>query len=302
MTPYELEPVEFGRAAEPLDGPFCNEMLRLASAHRLWTVFTMNERGPRGDGGERPYNTAVVADSDGERRAVYRKVHLFDTDFTKESAKVAAGGELFVPLETPFCKLGLGICYDVRFPELARDAVLAGCEVLLYPAAWVHGPGKVRQWTTLLSARAIENELFVAGLSRCDRAFGAARRDYAGNSCVFDPLGVPIAEAGIDELFAELRQESAVQAAANAEADAEAAEEAAKKALTAETTLIRKSAKTLSEDLMSHIRFAGKMDLVRRFRDLYTRDKDDAFAGVEPSRSEFLDEICKNLVSELSKS
>ena len=110
------------------------------------------------------------------------------------------------------------------------------------------------------------------------------------------------AEAGIDELFAELRQESAVQAAANAEADAEAAEEAAKKALTAETTLIRKSAKTLSEDLMSHIRFAGNMDLVRRFRDLYTRDKDDAFAGVEPSRSEFLDEICKNLVSELSKS
>ena len=206
MTPYELEPVEFGRAAEPLDGPFCNEMLRLASAHRLWTVFTMNERGPQGDGGGRPYNTAVVADSDGERRAVYRKVHLFDTDFTKESAKVAAGGELFVPLETPFCKLGLGICYDVRFPELARDAALAGCEVLLYPAAWVDGPGKVRQWKTLLSARAIENELFVAGLSRCDRAFGAARRDYAGNSCVFDPLGVPIAEAGIDEelLVAEI--------------------------------------------------------------------------------------------------
>lgn len=110
------------------------------------------------------------------------------------------------------------------------------------------------------------------------------------------------AEAGLDELFAELRQESRVQAVADAEADAEQAAEAAKRAVAAETALIKKSAKTLSEDLMSHIRLAGKTDYIRRFRELVTRDKDDAFNGIEPSRAEFLDEICKKLVTELSKS
>jgi hypothetical protein len=110
------------------------------------------------------------------------------------------------------------------------------------------------------------------------------------------------AEAGIDDLFAQLRQESVAQQAANAEADAEASAEAAKKAAAAETVLIKKSSKTLSADLMNHIRLAGKSDLIRRYRELYTRDKDDAFNGVEPSREEFLDQICKDLVKELSKS
>ena len=109
-------------------------------------------------------------------------------------------------------------------------------------------------------------------------------------------------EAGLDELFAELRQETEVQQAANAEADAEAAKEAAINAAKAEAALIKRSAKTLSQDLLGHIRNAGKSDYIRRFRELYTRDKDDAFAGVEPSRKEFLDEICEDLVSELSKS
>jgi len=111
-------------------------------------------------------------------------------------------------------------------------------------------------------------------------------------------------EAGIDELFAELRQESAAQTAANEVADAEAAAEAAKKATAAETSLIKKSAKTLSADLFNHIRIAGKMGYVRRFRDLITRDKDDAFNKIEStsSRGEILDEICKDLEKELSKS
>ena len=142
-----------------------------------------------------PYNTAVVVDDAGCKRGMYRKTHLFDTDFVKESDKVAAGAELMAPILTPFCSLGVGICYDLRFPELARAAALAGCQVLVYPAAWVDGPRKVAQWRTLLAARAIENEMFVAGLSRCDREFGSARRDYAGHSCVFGPLGEEIATA-----------------------------------------------------------------------------------------------------------
>lgn len=216
MTPYELSPDAFADAAEPIDGPFCTGVAQLACKHSLWCVFTMNEKNTTGAQAMPPFNTAIVVDNDGKRKAVYRKVHLFDTDFTRESDKVTPGDELFAPLETPFCTLGLGICYDVRFPELARHAALAGCDVLLLPAAWVDGPRKVNQWRTLLAARAIENELFVAGLSRCDRAFGEAKRDYAGHSCVFNPLGDMIAAAELDEelLVAEINLDEIASARA----------------------------------------------------------------------------------------
>ena len=205
MTPYELDARAFAAAAEPLDGPFCARIDALAARHGLWVAYTVNERaaeapgGAGGEGGCQPFNTAVVVDSEGNRRTAYRKVHLFDTGFTKESEKVRAGAALPVPVDTPFGRVCIAICYDLRFPELARAAALQGCDVLVYTSAWVDGPRKVDQWRTLLRARAIENEMFVAGLSRCDRAFGAAKRDYAGHSCVFGPSGDELASAGVDE-------------------------------------------------------------------------------------------------------
>ena len=196
MTPSDASADEFAQAAQPIDGPFCTAVDALAAKHGLWIVYTANERNE----GERPFNTAIVVDATGRKQAVYRKVHLFDTDFVRESDKIAAGSHLMQPVDTPFGRIGVGICYDLRFPEQARAAALAGADVMLYPAAWVDGPRKVDQWRTLLAARAIENEFFVAGLSRCDRAFGEAKRDYAGHSCVFGPLGEVVAEArGIEE-------------------------------------------------------------------------------------------------------
>ncbi len=208
MTPFDATAEEFAAAAEPIDGPFCSGIDALAAKHGLWIVYTANERndgnegddGGEGSEGSRPFNTAIIVDAKGAKRAVYRKVHLFDTDFVKESDKISAGGKLVAPVETPFGRIGVGICYDLRFPELARAAALAGADVLVYPSAWVDGPRKVDQWRTLLAARAIENEFFVAGLSRCDRAFGEVKRDYAGYSCVFGPLGEVVSEArGIEE-------------------------------------------------------------------------------------------------------
>ena len=239
MIPFDAAPEEMACQAEPLDGPFCQAMNALAAKHGLWIVYTAIERNELGaapaarDGATQataadaaqadapasmpaavaetrfpPYNTAVVVGPDGEMRASYRKVHLFDTDFIRESDKVSAGGELLAPVEAPFGRIGIGICYDLRFPELARAAALAGADIMLYPSAWVDGPRKVDQWRTMLASRAIENEFFVAGLSRCDRAFGASgghagtkgpTRDYAGHSCVFGPLGEELASAGADE-------------------------------------------------------------------------------------------------------
>ncbi len=185
MTRYERDLGDFLAAAEPLDGEFCTAMNKLAAKHGMWIVYTVNELNPDG----RPFNTVVVVDGRGCMQGVYRKTHLFDTDFTRESDRMGKGDRLFEPIDTPFGKIGLGICYDLRFPETARFAALHGAELMIYPAAWVDGKLKADQWQTLLAARAIENEMFVAGVSRADAG-------YIGQSCVVDPQGVVIAAGG----------------------------------------------------------------------------------------------------------
>ncbi len=206
MCPYERELGEFLRAAEPLGGAFATSVRDSARRHGLWVVFTMNERS---DDPARPHNTAVVCDDSGEVRGVYRKCHLFDTSFTQESSRMMPGDELLEPVDTPFGRIGLGICYDLRFPEVARHAATRGADVLLYPAAWVDGPLKADHWKGLLAARAIENEVFVAGVSRCDRG-------YVGQSRVVDPLGVTRAAAGTGEELVACRVETGEIAVARA--------------------------------------------------------------------------------------
>lgn len=212
MSRYELERGEFLAQSQPVGGPFSQAVESIAAENGLWIVYTMNERAEcdalacstsgntedetcdvlDGAHDRHPYNTVVLVDASGVRRAVYRKVHLFDTDFTQESSRMSAGDALLDPVSTPFCRLGLAICYDLRFPEVARAAALQGCDLMIYPSAWVAGEGKVRQWKTLLAARAIENQMFVAGVSRCDEG-------YIGQSVVFDPYGNALAEAGEGE-------------------------------------------------------------------------------------------------------
>ncbi len=188
MTAYHGDPQAFAAQAEDEEGPFCRAVNAIAAEVGLWIAYTFNERNPEGG---RPFNALVVVDGRGRRQASYRKVHLFESAALSESGWMAAGDRLPEPVQTPFCKLGLGICYDLRFPELALRQALAGCEVLLYSAAWVDGPNKVLQWQTLLRARAIENAVFVAGVSSVDEG-------RAGSSCVFAPDGTLLAQAGTD--------------------------------------------------------------------------------------------------------
>ena len=199
-TPFELDPAAFAQAAEPIDGPLRHAFSEACCEFGMWAIYTVNEKpAPEDRVQDKPFNTAVLMDDRGVMRGSYRKVHLFDTDAAQESEKVQAGSGLFAPVQAPFATLGIAICYDLRFPEVACSAALKGCELMVYPSAWVDGPGKVRQWKSLLAARAIENGMYVAGLSRCDRAFGTAKRDYAGHSCVFDPTGAEIASAALGE-------------------------------------------------------------------------------------------------------
>lgn len=187
MTKFDGSIERFAAQAQPADGPFARAIDAIATDEGIWIAYTINERNPdtAPDAMALPFNTAVITDSSGVQRARYRKVHLFDAQGYRESDRMSAGDALLAPVKAPFATLGLGICYDLRFPEVALAAALGGAQIMLYPAAWVSGPGKVEQWETLLRARAIENGMFVAGCCCADK-------NRIGHSCAFAPDGTPL--------------------------------------------------------------------------------------------------------------
>ena len=184
MSPRELSVSELSALAEMLDGPFMQGIGSIAARHHLWIVGTMSEVNPAGGP---PFNTAFAVNDRGVLAGSYQKCHLYDAHGVRESERMSAGDRLGVIVPTPFCTLGLAICYDLRFPESARAAALAGAELLLYPAAWYDGPHKLDHWRTLLKSRAIENELFVAGICH-------AGEHFVGESLVYGPLGELVAQ------------------------------------------------------------------------------------------------------------
>jgi deaminated glutathione amidase len=170
--------------AEPLDGPFANRLDALAAEHDVTVLAGMFERS---EDSENPYNTLVLA---GPRtRATYRKIHLYDSFGYRESDSLSAGPIEPVVAEVHGLRVGLMTCYDLRFPELARALAAQGADVLVIPAAWVAGPGKVMQWQTLLRARAIENVCWVVAAAQPGPR-------YCGHSMVVSPTGEVVAEAG----------------------------------------------------------------------------------------------------------
>ena len=184
MAPRQLDAAGHMRLAEPLDGPFCTAVRACAKRHGLWMVFTMMEENPAD---ARPFNTAVACDDTGAVRGTYRKCHLYDAHTVKESDRMSAGDALGTPIVAPFGTFGMAICYDLRFPEVARSLALGGCDLIVFPSAWHDGPHKARHWQTLLAARAIENECFVAGVCH-------AGSRYVGLSTIYGPLGQTLAQ------------------------------------------------------------------------------------------------------------
>jgi len=183
--------------AESLDqpGPILGAVRQMARRHRMWVAAGgVPERTP--ESGDRVFNTLVLVDPDGETRATYRKIHLFDVHIPgraelRESSSTAAGSEPVVA-DTPLARLGLSICYDVRFPELYRQlACEGGAEVLMVPAAFTAHTGAAH-WHTLLRARAIENQCFVVAAAQHGH-HNPARESY-GHSLIVDPWGTVLAE------------------------------------------------------------------------------------------------------------
>jgi predicted amidohydrolase len=174
-----------GAVAEPLDGPFVAGLTELAATHGATVVAGMFEVS---DDPQRPYNTLAVVGPDG-LRASYRKIHLYDSFGYKESDRLTAGPLEPVLVDVDGISVGLMTCYDLRFPELARELVGRGAELLVAPSAWVAGPRKLEHWRTLVAARAIENTVYVA-------AVGQPGPRYTGHSLVVGPAGELLAEAG----------------------------------------------------------------------------------------------------------
>ena len=145
-------------------------------------------------------NRSYLLDPKGTVQAYYDKVHLFDVDLAggesyRESATIKPG-ETAVVAPTPLARLGLSICYDVRFPQLYRALAKAGAKVLLVPAAFTRQTGKAH-WHLLLRARAIENACFVIAASQCGDADGKLAR--FGHSLIVDPWGEVLADGGETE-------------------------------------------------------------------------------------------------------
>lgn len=146
-------------------------------------------------------NTAVLIDTNGALAARYDKIHLFDVTLPngeshKESARMAHGGKA-VLAQTVAGRLGMSICYDVRFPQLYRALAKAGAEILSVPAAFTHYTGS-QAWHVLNRARAIENGCFVIAPAQCGVHEAAANRHTYGHALIIDPNGKVLAEASED--------------------------------------------------------------------------------------------------------
>ena len=182
--PYEAK--RFPTFAEVEGGPSWQFLSALAKEKRVYLCGgSIAERE-----GERVHNTSYVFDPQGRMIAKHRKMHLFDIDVAGgqrffESETLSAGSRVTV-FDTPFCKMGLCICYDFRFPELSRLMVDAGAEVILVPAAFNMTTGPAH-WELLFRSRAVDHQVYTVGTAPA-RDPNASYQSW-GHSIVCSPWG-----------------------------------------------------------------------------------------------------------------
>lgn len=146
------------------------------------------------------YNTTTVYSPQGKLAAFFRKIHLFDIDIpgkiTFKESETLTGGNSLAHFDTEFARIGLGVCYDVRFPELTAIGARQGCQVFIYPGAFNLTTGPLH-WQLLQRARAVDNQVFF-GMCSPARDLTAGYHAW-GHSLVVDPMGTVLAEAGHEE-------------------------------------------------------------------------------------------------------
>ena len=183
----------FRASARPIPGPFTDAFAEVARRHDAWIL--AGSVAETSDDPARPYNTSALIAPDGSIAATYRKIHLFDVavhdgPVDTESARVSPGDEPVVA-EVDGVKVGLSVCYDLRFPELYRTLALAGAELLTVPSNFTERTGR-DHWEVLLRARAIENGAWVLAPGQSG---GPPGQPAFGRSMVIDPWGTVVAQA-----------------------------------------------------------------------------------------------------------
>lgn len=192
-------------AAETLEGPAIG--WARAIARELGVDLLAGSIVERVEGREKLANTSVHVDPDGEVRAVYRKLHMFDVDVGgrsyRESDLEEPGDEIVLSQTAEGLELGLSICYDLRFPELYRILAVRGARAFPLPAAFTLATTR-DHWETLIRARAIENQAFVIAANQIGSHAGGSRS--GGRSMIVDPWGLVLAQApdGEGHIVAEL--------------------------------------------------------------------------------------------------
>lgn len=187
---------DYFAGAETLDGPTITWARELANELNIDLV--AGSIVEKVEGQEKLANTLVHAGPDGEIKAVYRKIHMFDVEVGgqvyRESDHEEPGTEI-VTSEVQGIPLGLTVCYDVRFPELYRILAVRGTLIQVVPAAFTYTTGDAH-WELLMRARAVENQVYVVASNQFGFHDGD-RRSY-GNSMIVDPWGTVLARAADD--------------------------------------------------------------------------------------------------------
>jgi len=182
--------------AEPIDGPWANGVRRIATDSGITVIAGMFT--PAGDG--RVTNTLIAAGPGTPNRpdTHYDKIHLYDAFGFTESRTVAPGHEPVV-VTVDGVRVGLSICYDIRFPALYTELARRGAQLIVVCASWGSGPGKLEQWTLLARARALDSTSYVAAAGQADPGdslTGSGAPTGVGGSLVASPLGEVVASAG----------------------------------------------------------------------------------------------------------
>ena len=189
FSPASQSAAELSQQAETVHGPFIASIRQAAKTAGLQVLAPIYETCSVKD---RVYDSAVWIGDDGAILSVYRKLHLYDAFGFRESDKFHPGADIAALVQSGDAQFGTMICYDLRFPEMARMLALQGANVLLAPSGWVQGDLKVEHWQTMIKARALENGCFVIAPNQVGNI-------YTGHSLAVDPLGRTLLDLGVIE-------------------------------------------------------------------------------------------------------
>uniref|UniRef100_A0A182MYV1 Nitrilase and fragile histidine triad fusion protein NitFhit n=1 Tax=Anopheles dirus TaxID=7168 RepID=A0A182MYV1_9DIPT len=201
------------KLSEPLTGPTVEKYKNMARENNVWLSFggvheSITDETDPGQEVKNIYNTHILINNAGELVACYRKLHMFNVvtpEFKfRESETVRSGSALVPPIETPIGRIGLQICYDMRFGEASTILRKQGADILTYPSAFAVSTGRAH-WEVLLRARAIENQCFVVAAAQI--GFHNKKRESYGHALVVNPWGTILGQANdqdLDVVIAEL--------------------------------------------------------------------------------------------------